>query len=163
MVLPLPQSGREGTEELKNTRGSQVTGCHTRRTTWGTQEELTVAPMACSCCLVSQVFPTAECLHGNAGQGNVEVDCLNGSMENDVLNEKTNKQTNKQTVHCSLLCRRATTWASSQFQRTQFFQKFKTSKITCRSKTNVFHGNSLDTETVWDNYKEKVLQISSCV
>ena len=59
-----------------------------------------MAPMACSCCLVSQVFPTAECLHGNAGQGNVEVDCLNGSMENDVLNEKTNKQTNKQTCFC---------------------------------------------------------------
>jgi len=100
VVLPLPQSGREGTEELKNTRGSQATGCHTRRTTWGTQEELTVAPMACSCCLVSQVFPTAECLHGNAGQGNVEVDCLNGSMENDVLNEKRNKQTNKRVFVC---------------------------------------------------------------
>lgn len=95
-MLPLPwgcsQSGRESSQELKNTRVSLITGCHTRRTTWGTQEELAVAPMACNFHLVFQVFPTAECLHGNAGQHSEEADCLNGNMENYVLKEKKKKK-----------------------------------------------------------------------
>lgn len=54
--------------------------------------------MACNFHLVFQVFPTAECLHGNAGQHSEEADCLNGNMENYVLKEKKKK---KQPYFCT--------------------------------------------------------------